>query len=47
MTIADLFIGGGLGGAEPPQIDVRGAVRRPEHLVYIYIYIYAYIHILM
>ena len=29
---------GGVGGAKPPQIDGRGAVRRPSHLVYIYIY---------
>ena len=35
---------GEVGGAEPPQIDVRGAVRRPEHLVYIYIYIFTLIH---
>ena len=32
-------------GGVPLQIDVRGAVRRPEHLVYVYIYIhYIYIY---
>ena len=38
------WIWGGWGGGAPPT-DVRGAVRRPEHLVYKYICVYIYVYI--